>query len=216
MSPAIVGLDATGSPEAWRAAGFTVQAGEGGEQAVAIGSVRVRIGDESGTGITGWTLAGIPEGMTALDGLPTHAGEAVGVPPVAHPNRATSIDHVVVWSVDDARTIDALVAAGFEVRRVREDARPVCGRPSSARVRSSSSWSRVPTASRRPTLSPRFFGIACTVADLDGCAALLGDALGPITDAVQPGRRIATLRGKAIGLEVPIAFMSADERLATA
>jgi hypothetical protein len=54
----------------------------------------------------------------------------------------------------------------------------------------------------------RFFGIACTVRDLDACAALLGDALGQIKDAVQPGRRIATLRHKDLGLRVAIAFMS--------
>ena len=55
----------------------------------------------------------------------------------------------------------------------------------------------------------RFWGLAFTVADLDACAALLGDALGAIKDAVQPGRQIATLRHKAVGLTVPIAFMSA-------
>ena len=73
----------------------------------------------------------------------------------------------------------------------------------------------VARADREPPADPqpaRFFGIACTVADLDACASLLGETLGPITDAVQPGRRIATLRGKAIGLDVPIAFMSTDER----
>jgi hypothetical protein len=58
----------------------------------------------------------------------------------------------------------------------------------------------------------QFFGIACTVSDLDACASLLGDALGDIKDAVQPGRRIATLHGRAIGLNVPIAFMSAEPR----
>jgi hypothetical protein len=47
-----------------------------------------------------------------------------------------------------------------------------------------------------------------TVSDIDACAALLGDHLGPVKDAVQPGRRIATLRHEACGLTVPIAFMS--------
>jgi hypothetical protein len=213
VTPAIVGLDVSGSRAAWRAAGFTVAGDEGGEPAVPIGSVRVRIG-EPGTGITGWTLAGIPTGTTSIDGLPTRAGGPVGTdsvaPPVVHPNHAIAIDHVVVWSVDDARTIDALVAAGFEVRRVREDARPgmrqTFVRAGEVVIELVTRADREPPADRQPA---RFFGIACTVADLDDCASLLGDALGPITDAVQPGRRIATLRGKAIGLEVPIAFMSA-------
>ena len=181
-----------------------------------IGSVRMRIG-EPGRGITGWTLAGIPTGTTSIDGLPTRAGAPVGAesvaPPVVHPNHAIAIDHVVVWSVDDARTIDALVAAGFEVRRVRRGRAPRYAADLRARGRGRHRARH--RADREPPADPqpaRFFGIACTVADLDACAALLGDALGPITDAVQPGRRIATLRGQAIGLEVPIAFMSADER----
>jgi hypothetical protein len=48
-----------------------------------------------------------------------------------------------------------------------------------------------------------------TVADLDALAARLGDHLGRIKDAVQPGRRIATLSGAA-GLGEAVAFMSPE------
>ena len=58
----------------------------------------------------------------------------------------------------------------------------------------------------------RFWGLALTVADLDACAALFGDRLGAMKDAVQAGRCIATLRHKAFGLTVPIAFMSGEAR----
>jgi hypothetical protein len=47
------------------------------------------------------------------------------------------------------------------------------------------------------------------VADLDATAALLGDLLGAPKVAVQPGRRIATVRADA-GLGVPVAFMSGE------
>ncbi|MBV9662995.1 MAG: glyoxalase, partial [Actinobacteria bacterium] len=53
----------------------------------------------------------------------------------------------------------------------------------------------------------RFYGLAFTVADLDATAAYLGDRLRPAKDAVQPGRRIATL-DKSAGSSVAIAFMS--------
>jgi hypothetical protein len=220
VSPALVGLDVSGSVAAWRAAGFTVAGDGDGSQVVAIGSVRVRIG-EPGGGITRWTLAGAAAGTTTIDGLLTRVADPIGAPPfaasfappVAHPNHAIAIDHVVVWSVDDSRTIDALVAAGFEVRRVREDARPGLRQTF---VRAGEVIIELVTrADREPPSEPqpaRFFGIACTVADLDACASVLGDALGPITDAVQPGRRIATLRGQTIGLDMPIAFLSTDER----
>jgi hypothetical protein len=55
----------------------------------------------------------------------------------------------------------------------------------------------------------RFYGVAFTVEDLDATSALLGDRLGRVKNAVQPGRRIATLRREA-GAGIPLAFMSPD------
>jgi hypothetical protein len=54
-----------------------------------------------------------------------------------------------------------------------------------------------------------FFGLAYTVADLDVLPALYEGALGRVKDAVQDGRRIATLRHKELDLSVATAFMSA-------
>jgi hypothetical protein len=45
------------------------------------------------------------------------------------------------------------------------------------------------------------------VPDLEALAERLGDDLGASRDAVQPGRRIATVRESA-ELGVPVAFMS--------
>lgn len=53
----------------------------------------------------------------------------------------------------------------------------------------------------------RLWGVTLEVADLDACAELLGERLGRVSDAVQPGRRIATVR-PAAGLTVPLALMS--------
>jgi len=68
----------------------------------------------------------------------------------------------------------------------------------------------VPPGSREerdPDAPSRFWGLAFGVDDLDRCAAYLGDRLGEPRDAVQPGRRIATLRREA-GLSPGIAFMT--------
>ena len=55
-----------------------------------------------------------------------------------------------------------------------------------------------------------FFGLAFTSADLDATKALLGDGIGEPKDAVQPGRRIATLRHKTFGISIGTAIMSPD------
>ncbi|HEY8865706.1 MAG TPA: hypothetical protein VIM22_02145, partial [Solirubrobacteraceae bacterium] len=52
-----------------------------------------------------------------------------------------------------------------------------------------------------------FWGLVVVVGDLDAAVATLGDRVGTPRQAVQPGRRIATLRGEA-GLGVPVAFMT--------
>ncbi|MFM7307042.1 MAG: hypothetical protein ACKO2Q_03545, partial [Actinomycetota bacterium] len=53
-----------------------------------------------------------------------------------------------------------------------------------------------------------YWGFVVTVADLDAAIAHLGpDVIGAAKPAVQPGRRIATVRSGA-GLGVPLALMS--------
>jgi hypothetical protein len=47
------------------------------------------------------------------------------------------------------------------------------------------------------------------VEDLDALAQGLGEQLGSVRDAVQPGRRIATLHSSA-GLGQPVAFMTPE------
>ena len=57
----------------------------------------------------------------------------------------------------------------------------------------------------------RFFGLAFTSEDLELTAKVIGDALHPSKDAVQPGRRIATL-DKAAGSTIGFAIMSPDTK----
>ena len=52
--------------------------------------------------------------------------------------------------------------------------------------------------------------LVTAVEDLDALVALYGPAMGQVKEAVQPGRRIATLRHKELGLSVPTAFMTAE------
>jgi hypothetical protein len=186
--------------EAWSRAGFSVAGG-----GLLAGVVRIAFGD--GEGITGWRLNGEE---AEVDGLPV-VPPATGDPPTEpHPNGVTQIDHLVVFTPDLERTTSAFDAIGVERRRVREaevDGRPL--RQGFFRL-GEVILEVVEHAGVEPGPS-RFWGITFAVADLDACAELLGDALGSIRDAVQPGRRIATMRPGA-GLGLPVALISAEDR----
>ena len=60
-----------------------------------------------------------------------------------------------------------------------------------------------------PSGPARFWGLVVVVDDLHALAGRLGEQLGSIRDAVQPGRRIATLRASA-GLGEAVAFISPE------
>ena len=60
-----------------------------------------------------------------------------------------------------------------------------------------------PAEAERPWL----WGLTLVVEDLDAAAELLGARLGQVKDAVQPGRRIATV-GREAGLGVPLALIT--------
>ncbi|WP_354702200.1 hypothetical protein DSM112329_02554 [Paraconexibacter sp. AEG42_29] len=50
------------------------------------------------------------------------------------------------------------------------------------------------------------WGLTVLVGDLDAAVALLGERAGAVRQAVQPGRRIVTVRGEATG-GLPLALM---------
>ena len=201
MSPVVVGLEVGGAARAWRAAGFDVVDDE-----MRMGGVRVRCDAASG-GIAAWSLAGIDRDAY-VDGLVTRAAAPSGGPAGRHPNGVVRIDHVVIATPDGDRTTHALAALGMVVRRVRDDARPGLRQTF---LRADELIVEVVAPAEPPadrSAPARFLGIACTVRDLDECAALLGEHLSPVRAAVQPGRRIASLRHRDIGIPVPLAFMS--------
>jgi hypothetical protein len=199
------------APEAWAAVGFAVDG-----DACAIGDVRIRLtGSDAGKGLTGWSLRNFED--ADLDGLPTEVSDR---PPPSeaspHPNGITAIDHVVAISSDLDRTVAALQVAGLDLRRIREEPTPA-GAPRQAFFRLGAVILEVVQApdeaiERTGGDRPAFFwGLALVAPDLDATVAGLGDHVSEIRPAIQPGRRIATLRRTA-GLTVPVALITAQPK----
>jgi hypothetical protein len=182
------------SPQAWAALGFTVVDG-----VAAVGGVRLRLSG-SGGGISGWALRGIADAVD-LDGLPTAVSEAPSPDGAVHPIGAVAVDHVVALTPDFDRTVAKLRAAGLDYRSTRDAG---AGFRQAFFVLGPCLLELGGPAERD---QPWFWGLTLVVDDLDAAAERLGDRLGRVKDAVQPGRRIATLRREA-GLGVPVALMT--------
>ena len=105
---------------------------------------------------------------------------------------------------DFDRTRAALAAAGFEERRVRE-AGP--DKRQAFYVVGDALLELVGPATPDGDGPAAFWGLVLVVEDLDATVERLGPLAGAPRDAVQPGRRIATLRREA-GLGTAVALMS--------
>jgi hypothetical protein len=197
--PELAELAIADAPGPWAELGFDVD--EHGN--MDIGGVRVRLGGE-GTGITAWSLLRV-NAMGSIDGLPTPVPRVLRPPPFkTHPNGATGIDHVVILSSSLDRTAAALARAGVELKRVEESER---GRMGFRRLGPS-----ILEVVERDDLEEdeaRFWGLAVVVISLEQLAERLGERLGPIRQATQPGRRIAML-SRGAGISAPLAFMSPE------
>lgn len=214
--PTIDELVVADEPGAWQAAGFRVES-----EVCEVGSVRIRLeGMGPMRGIVGWSLRHADSlELDELDGLGTRRS---GAPPGAggrHSNGVVAVDHLVVMSPDLDRTVAALRAGGFDLRRLREGDTPggsvrqaffrmaevileVVQAPEGVKL------ARDPAGSAGDPQTPaRFWGISFLVDDMDATSGALGDLLGTPRAAVQPGRQIATLRREA-GLGPAIAFMT--------
>ncbi len=205
-APAVVELQIADEPDAWRAAGFTVV-----DDVAQIGAIAIRlIGRAHAKRIRSWSWSELP-GDGPIDGLATAAASRSVIPPGAHANGSTIVDHVVVVTPSLERSTAAFAERGLDVRRVRDTDqygapfRQVFFRGGETIIELIGPVEPAGDDSR----PAHFFGLAFTVADIDATAALLAGGVGRVKDAVQPGRRIVTLHHDQYDISAPIAFMSA-------
>ena len=190
----------------WADAGFATHRG-----AVAIGDTTVRLlGAEEPRGIRSATVRGIRH---PVDGLPfASESSARGVEPSSHPNGVVAIDHLVAMSPDMDRTTAALTAAGLDARRTRRFDAGGSTRRQTFFWLGTTILEVVGDDTAHGDGDALLWGLALTCADLDATAATLGERAGDPKPAVQPGRRIATLRTRDLDISVPIALMSPHPR----
>jgi hypothetical protein len=200
--PQLAALQVADPPGRWAALGFAVRDG-----CVRLGGVSIELGG-SGTGITGWTLAGL-EGTGEIDGLPTTRVEKV-TSEVAistrveseHTIGARGVDHVVIVTPDFNRTACALDAAGLTLKRIRQ-----AGERRQGFRRLGPTIMEIVEAPE--AAAPVFWGLTVTVADLAAARRHMDGHLSPVRAAVQPGRHIATL-GRGAGLSTRVALMDPE------
>ena len=208
MAPSIEQLDIADPADAWRNAGFAVD----DDGVCRVGTVRLRlVGRNGGKRIVGWALRGV-DAVDEIDGLATTTSAREPADPARHPNGVRVIDHLVVATPNLARTVKALEAAGMDARRTRDS--DTYGAPMrQVFFRLGEVILEVIGDPEATGDGPAvFYGLAFTVADLDETKAFFGDHLGTPKPAVQPGRRIATLRHKELDLSVATALMSSGDQ----
>jgi len=145
-----------------------------------VGTVGIRFVDGERAGLVGWELDG--------------DGSQRGAP--QHPNGAVEIDHVVLMTPDLDATTDELAQQGFDLRRTRD----VGNATTQAFYRFANGPILEVVGPIAAVREPALWGVVFNTTDLDGLP-------WPSKDAVQPGRRIATVASDE-GLGTAVAFMS--------
>ncbi|MBX7450717.1 VOC family protein [Mycolicibacterium sp. 3033] len=194
-------------PSAWADAGFTVDA----DKTCRIGTVGIElVGRDSGFGIVGWSLGELPPHTgDDVDGIPTVGSDVAPSAAAVHRNGVTAIDHVVLMSPDLDRTVSALGRLGVHPRRQRD---AQVGERAIRQIfyRFGESIVEVVGSPATPNPGPStLWGITYVVSDIDEAARFFGDRTSTVRAAVQPGRRITTLRHHDLGLSVRTALISA-------
>jgi hypothetical protein len=138
MSPRVEWLTLAGDPDTWRSLGFVVT--DDGRLPLYGTSLRIVAPSsdaDATSGITGWTLSGVPDASTpsAIDGLPTTV-VAASTPTFAdHPVTAVGLDHVVVLTPDLERTSEPRSPRRPAANSSGSGRSARCGRASTASAR---------------------------------------------------------------------------------
>ena len=209
MANALERLVIGDDPDAWRAAGFTVHG-----TLMRFGKVEVDlVGSRGPRGVLAWKLRHVD---TDIDGLTTASEQdaaLVSRPESApsvdeHTNAVFGIDHVVIQTGDVDRTVSAFAALGIDERR------STISDTGAGQRRQSFLWAgRVILEVIGPVhdtmaSAASIWGLAMVSSNLQTTCHVFEENLSTPRDAVQPGRKIATVRTDDLDISVPLAILS--------
>jgi len=194
------------SAAAWEAAGFVSQTLPDGLPGVVVGQTALVLAGGDKRGLHGLGLAGAacPD-LDIFDASESRAGRVID-----HPNGVGSIDHVVMMTGDCDATTSLLTACGLVARRVRRfEAGGLSRRQAFFWIGDVILELVGPDDAEPEPDPPSLWGLALNCPDLDATVAELGpERCSEARDAIQPGRRIATMRTRDLDVSVAIALMS--------
>lgn len=207
MTAQVEWLTVAGDPDVWRSLGLVVA--DDGLIPLIGTSLRIVEPVSAVLGIVGWSMSGVDpsiDGTKIDDGLATSVVDSLGPLFASHSIPASGLDHVVVMTHDLDRTTSAIdTATGCELKRVREVGQM---RQGFHRIGRGGLIVEVVERPEVPEGPGSFWGLVINVDDLDTACDHIGrDLISEPKDAVQPGRKIATVRSH-LGLGLPVALMT--------
>lgn len=195
----LVSLRVPGDAEPWRDLGFTVV-----DDAIPLVNGAIRVGADR----SAFEVAGLESAPGAVEAIPIGIGEPLAG--VRHRNGAVELDHVVIMTDSLQRTSASVdESLGLEQRRIRETptVRQAFHRFADDDIGPGVRGCIIEIVEGPDVAEVSLWGLVVIVDDLDAAVDSAGGLVGAPRDAVQPGRRIATV-SRTAGLPLAVALMS--------
>jgi len=188
-----------GAPSPWGLAGLSPQGSPLGSLASTSNATLVWPSEELPSGALEIAFDGVQSGAD-LDGI--ECAEFISTPDGLDSSDSL-IDHVVVMTNNLERTCEAVTeVTGCPLKRVRE-----VGEIRQGFHRVGEGGVILEVVERADVSRTSLWGLVIATPSFDDLVQAAGDLLSEPKDAVQPGRRISTVKAKA-GLGIPVALMT--------
>ncbi|NLA37396.1 MAG: hypothetical protein GX868_17160 [Actinobacteria bacterium] len=215
VPPAVIEVHVPGSINTWADLGFDVTEGVVALERCSVRPAmeRLALGIATSGPKRGGTAAGasreLPAHWLGIPLVKVHPHTRSASTPSPHRNGVRGVDHIVVMTTDLDATVAAIHSMGWEIRRQRPTT--MLGfEVVQLFVWAGAALLEVVCASEPNEFirEPVLWGVSLAADDLDATVEFLGERIGAPRDAVQKGRRIATVRRRGTDLGLEVAIMS--------